>query len=160
MNAIVKRLGASASLAGLGALVLGCVIALPAFAKTADETKAFVEKAVAHVKAVGQAKAFADFSKTDGAFIDGELYMFCFAADGTTKAHGGNPGLLGKNLISVKDPDGFASTAALIKTGLEQGAGWVDFKWPNPASKKIEKKSAYVVKVDNSTICGSGYYKG
>jgi signal transduction histidine kinase len=147
----------------IGAFVIASAFcaATPAMAAaTAESTKAFVEKAVAHVKSVGKEKAFADFSKTDGPFIDGELYMFCFAPDGMTLAHGGNPALLGKNLITVKDPDGLASTAALIKTGMEQGAGWVDFKWPNPASKKVEQKSSYVVKVDDKTVCGSGYYKG
>ncbi|WP_162913185.1 cache domain-containing protein [Rhodospirillaceae bacterium SYSU D60014] len=131
-----------------------------AFAKTAEETKAFVEKAVAHIEAVGQKQAFADFSRPDGGFIDGELYMFCFTPDGTTQAHGGNAALLGKNLMSIKDPDGFASTAALIKTGMEQGSGWVEFKWPNPTTKKVEQKAAYVVKVGDRIVCGSGYYKG
>jgi len=91
-------------------------------ARTADEAKAFAERAVAHIQDVGRDKAFADFSRADGGYVDGELYMFCYAADGTT--------------------------------------GWVDFRWPNPVSKKIEAKSAYVIRVDAATVCGSGYYKG
>jgi cytochrome c len=157
MHTFVRRLGLTAAVA---AVAVSAAFSPALAARTADETKAFVEKAMAHVKAVGESKAFADFTKADGGFVDGELYMFCFAADGTTKAHGGNPALMGKNLIGVKDPDGFASTAALIKTGLEKGAGWVEFKWPNPESKKVEKKAAYVMKVNDATICGSGYYKG
>lgn len=144
-----------------GAFAASMVLGISsAFAKTAEETKAFVERAVAHIEAVGQKKAFEDFTRPDGGFIDGELYMFCFTPDGTTQAHGGNPTLLGKNLMGVKDPDGFASTAALIKTGMEQGSGWVEFKWPNPLTKKIERKEAYVVRVANNIVCGSGYYKG
>jgi signal transduction histidine kinase len=42
--------------------------------------------------------------------------------------------------------------------GLEHGSGWVDYKWPNPVTKKIQTKSAYVVKV-NDNVCGTGYYK-
>jgi cytochrome c len=129
-------------------------------ARTADEAKAFAEKAVAHVKDVGRDKAFADFSRADGGYVDGELYMFCYAADGTNLAHGGNPAFVGKNLLNVKDPDGKLANAEIIRTGLEQGTGWVDFRWPNPLSKKIEAKSAYVIKVDAATVCGSGYYKG
>jgi len=49
--------------------------------------------------------------------------------------------------------------AEMNKIGLTQGAGWYDFRWPNPASKQIQQKSAYVIKIDDHTICGSGYYK-
>jgi signal transduction histidine kinase len=129
-------------------------------ARTADEAKAFAERAVAHIQDVGRDKAFADFSRPDGGYVDGELYMFCYAADGTNLAHGGNPAFVGKNLLNVKDPDGKLANAELIRTGLEQGTGWVDFRWPNPVSHKIEAKSAYVIRVDPATVCGSGYYKG
>ena len=150
----------SSAPAALMALLLISATALPAAARTAAEAKAFAENAVAHIKAVGATKAFADFSRPDGGFVDGELYMFCYAADGTNVAHGGNPAFVGKNLLDVKDPDGVAVNAEIIKLGLAEGTGWVDFKWPNPVSKKVEQKSAYVIKIDNKTVCGSGYYKG
>jgi cytochrome c len=133
----------------------------PAFAaRTADEAKAFAERAVAYIKEVGAEKAFRDFSRPDGGFVDGELYMFCYSKDGVNKAHGGNPAFVGKNLLAVKDPDGVLANAEIIKKGLQDGSGWVDFKWPNPVTKKVEMKSAYVIKVDDDTVCGSGYYKG
>lgn len=134
---------------------------LPAVAQaaTADETKAFVEKSINHIKAAGEDKAFADFSRSDGGFVSGELYMFCYAPDGTNKAHGGNPTFVGKNLLSVRDPDGVQVNAEIIKLAMAKGSGWIDFKWPNPVSKKVETKSAYVVKVNDQTVCGSGYYK-
>jgi signal transduction histidine kinase len=86
--------------------------------------------------------------------------VFCFAADGTTLAHGGNPALVGKNLINVRNPDGKLGNAEIIHTGLEQGAGWVDVRWQNPVSKKIEAKSVYVIRLDANSVCASGYYKG
>ncbi len=146
-----------------GLLAAAAIVALaaPAFAgATAEQTKAFVERAVAHIKAAGPQKAFADFSRPDGGFVDGELYMFCYAMDGLNKAHGGNPALVGKNLYNLKDPDGFQVNAEIIKKAQAEGAGWIDFKWPNPLSKKVEAKTAYIIKVDSDTVCGSGYYKG
>lgn len=149
------------ALKGVSVAAVICGVTLgPALAKTPEETKAFVEKAIAYIKSVGKEKAFKDFSRPDGGFVDGELYMFCYAPDGTNLAHGGNPSFVGKNLLHVKDPDGVEANAEIIKTGMTQGAGWVNFKWPNPVSKKIEVKSAYVVKVDDQAVCGSGYYKG
>ncbi|HUB11155.1 MAG TPA: cache domain-containing protein [Acetobacteraceae bacterium] len=104
-------------------------------------------------------QAFADFSKPGGPWIQGELYVFCQADDGTVVAHGGNPALVGKNLLNVKDPDGRTPNAEMNKLGLTKGSGWYDFRWPNPATRQIQEKSAYVIKIDDHTICGSGYYK-
>jgi len=143
----------------LASAISAAVPSLPAVAATADEAKAFAEKAAQHVKDVGEQQAFADFSKPGGPWVKGELYVFCQAEDGTVVAHGGNPAIVGKNMLNVKDPDGKAPNAEMNKLGLSQGAGWYDFRWPNPATKQIQEKSAYVIKIDDHTICGSGYYK-
>ena len=126
---------------------------------TADEVVAFVDKMVAHIKEVGETQAFADFSDTKGAWVKGDLYGFCHALDGTSLAHGGNPNLVGKNLLSFKDPDGVAMNAQLIDLVKKDGKGWVDYKWPNPATKKVQAKSVYGEMVDGKFLCGSGYYK-
>ena len=43
--------------------------------------------------------------------------------------------------------------------GFEHDCGWVDFKCPNPVTKRIENKSACVIHT-NDVVCGVGYYKG
>jgi signal transduction histidine kinase len=73
-------------------------------------------------------------------------------------AHGTNRSLLGRNLMRMKDPDGAEPVMLIVKLGFEQGRGWVDFKWPNPVSKKIENKSAYIIRT-GAIICGVGYYR-
>jgi cytochrome c len=71
------------------------------------------------------------------------------------KAHGGNRAFVGRNLLHIKDPDGKEPNALIVKMGFEQGQGWVDFKWPNPVTKEIESKSAYVIRT-NEVVCGVG----
>lgn len=145
---------------GMGALLCFAVAApLAAQAATPDEAKTMSQKAAAYIKEVGAEKAFADFSRPDGGFVNGELYVFCYDHDGNNKAHGGNPSFVGKNLLHVKDPDGNEPNAMIVDTGFGQGEGWVSFKWPNPMSKKIEAKSAYVIRTGD-VVCGVGYYKG
>lgn len=141
------------------ALILGS-LAIPATsqAATPDEAKGLSERAASYVKQVGDEKAFADFTRPDGGFVKGELYVFCYDHDGVNKAHGGNPAFVGKNLLHIKDPDGKEPNAEIVKVGFEQGKGWVDFKWPNPTTKKIQPKSAYVIHT-NDVVCGVGYYK-
>jgi cytochrome c len=128
--------------------------------RTGEEVKAILERAVAHIRDVGHQQAFADITRPDGNYVDGELYIFCYAPDGTTLAHGSNATLVGKNLSGMKDPDGKLVIVDLLHVGMEQGQGWIDFRWPNPLTKKIEAKSAYIIRADATTVCGSGYYKG
>ena len=131
----------------------------PAVATTAEQAKAFSERAAAHIKEVGEEQAFVDFTRKDGGFVDGELYVFCYDRNGVNKAHGSNPSFVGRNLLHIKDPDGAEPNLLIVKMGFEEGQGWVDFKWPNPVTKRIENKSAYVIRT-NDVACGVGYYKG
>jgi cytochrome c len=128
-------------------------------AATPEQAKAFSERASAYIKQVGEKMAFADFTRADGGFVEGELYVFCYDRKGTNMAHGGNMSFVGRNLLHIKDPDGAEPNAMIVKMGFEQGRGWVDFKWPNPVTKRIENKSAYVIRT-NDVACGVGYYKG
>ena len=82
---------------------------------------------------------------------------FCFEKDGKTVAHGANAKLIGKNLGAIKDADGKKFVGELISTGYS-GGGWVDYRWPNPVSKKVEQKSS-IVKQAGDDVCGVGIYK-
>lgn len=146
-----------------GAAAFATLVSSPAWADAkADEVVAFVKKAVAHVNTVGEEKAFADFSdKSSPEWIKGELYIFCHdMANGTNVAHGGNPALRGKNILGLKDPDGLMVNQLIFdKMKTNNGTGWVDYKWPNPTTNKVEPKAIYSEVVKAHYVCGSGYYK-
>ncbi len=127
---------------------------------TAEQAKAMVEKGLAHIKTVGIDKAAEDFSTKDGKWHEKDLYVFLQKFDGNTIAHGGNKGLVGKNMIDLKDANGQAFIRSMIDTAKSKGSGWVDYMWTNPQSKKVEPKSTYVVKVpDFDGLIGVGIYK-
>ena len=128
-------------------------------AATPEQAKAYSERASAHIKKVGEKQAFADFTRRDGGFQEGELYVFCYDSKGVNMAHGGNPAFVGRNLLHIKDPDGAEPNLLIVRMGFDHERGWVDFKWPNPVTKRIENKSAYVIRT-NDVTCGVGYYKG
>ena len=157
-----SRLAESARrMVGRAAVILGAlVVSASAHSGTAQEAQALAERAVRHIHDVGRKQAFADFSRPDGGFVDGELYVFCQDASGVVVAHGGNPKLVGRNMADVRGPDGRLANVEINHLGLTQGSGWLEFRWPNPVTKRIELKAAYVLKVDDHTVCGSGYYKG
>ncbi len=146
----------------LAALLLSSCIALPALAEdgrgTKEEAKGLLDRAIAHVNEVGIDSAFADFSRKDGGYVDRDLYVYCFDMEGKAMAHGGNPGLIGKNLMEMKDPDGVQPVKESIRILQAAAEGTLDFKWPNPVSKKIEAKSAFLSRAKEDW-CGVGYYK-
>jgi len=133
------------------------VLTLPAWGGgTPKEAKALVEKAIAFYKANGKEKALAEFSKPKGQFTKGDLYIFAYNPTGTIIAHGGDPKLVGKDFTGVQDPDGKYFAREFIKIGPE--GGWVDYKWMNYVTKKVDAKTTYLKRIDD-VIIGCGAYK-
>lgn len=127
---------------------------------TADQAKALVEKGLAHIKAVGVDKAGEDFTSKDGKWQDKDLYIFLQKLDGTMIAHGGNKALVGKNHWELKDANGKLFVREMVDVAKNKGAGWVDYMWTNPVSKKLEAKSSYVVRIPGfEGYIGVGIYK-
>jgi signal transduction histidine kinase len=126
---------------------------------TPDEAKALVEKAAALIQSEGAEKAFPVIDDHDGPFVKGDLYVFVASLDGTTVAHGANKAMIGKNLKAMKDADGKYFLQEMISVATTTGSGWVDYKWPNPVTKKIENKSSFVEKAGEYLV-GCGVYKG
>ncbi len=127
-------------------------------AATQADVQTFVEKAVAYARMNGKDAALAAFTAPGGEFHDGELYIYAYDFDGTVIAHGGDPSLVGKNLIGMKDPNGVPVIKDLVHLA-EDGSGWLYFMWGNPLNdNRVEPKLGYVMKVDDSWFLGSGTY--
>lgn len=129
-----------------------------ALADDAADATAIVKKAVAYIKDNGKEKAFVEFNNPTGAFTKGELYVFVSDMQGKMLSHGANTKLIGKNLIDLKDADGKLFVKDYTELAKAKGSGWVDYKWVNPNTKNIDKKSTYVEKTDD-VIVGAGIYK-
>ena len=122
------------------------------------EATAMVKKGVAFLKASGKDKGYAAISEKGGQFSDRDLYLTVYGLDGTVRAHGANEKMIGKNLIDLKDVDGKAFVKERMDMASSKSSFWQDYKFTNPVSKKIEPKSAYCEKLDDSVVCG-GVYK-
>lgn len=149
----------------LFAQVVSCLLALTfshavlaAERGSADEAVAMVQKAISYIKANGRDKAFAEINNPAGRFRDRDLYVFVGDFKGNVLAHGGNPKLVGKVLIDLRDSDGKYLVKAYNELAATKGKGWTDYKWLNPKTSSIDQKSSYVEKVDELVI-GCGIYK-
>ena len=129
-------------------------------AATAAEAQAMVKKGVAHIKAHGRDKAYADIINRDNKdFHDRDLYLAVHKLDGTCVAHGVNEKMVGKNFIEMKDIDGKEYIKERVEFGKTQASFWTDYKFPNPVTKKIEAKTAYCERLDDTVVCGGIYKK-
>ncbi|WP_240668691.1 cache domain-containing protein [Piscinibacter defluvii] len=125
---------------------------------TADEATTMVKKGIAYIKSNGKDKGYAEISNKAGQFTDRDLYLVVYGLDGTVRAHGANEKMIGKNLIELKDVDGKPFVKERVELAQSKGTFWQDYKFTNPVSKKIEPKSMYCERLEDSAVCG-GIYK-
>ena len=122
------------------------------------EATAMVKKGVSFIKANGKDKGYAEVSNKSGQFKDRDLYLTVYGLDGVVRAHGANEKMIGKNLIDLKDVDGKAFVKERLDMAKSKPSFWQDYKFTNPETKKIEPKSMYCEKLEDSVVCG-GIYK-
>jgi cytochrome c len=126
---------------------------------TAEEAKLLVEKAAVYHQAQGKEATLKELNNPQGQFVKGDLYVFAYAlADGVVIAHPTNPKLVGKNMIDIPDPDGKLFRKEIWEVAKAKGAGWVDYKYLNPESKKVERKTTFCLKIGD-LILNCGAYK-
>jgi signal transduction histidine kinase len=145
----------------LTAITLVVGVSFPAWGgefATKDEAIAMVNKAVAFYKKEGAEKAFSEFDKKPGDFIDRDLYVLVYGTNGKVLAHGANAKLIGKDMSDAQDVDGKYYVKERIALAAKQPTFWQDYKFVNPVSKKIEPKEAYCSAQGDAIIC-SGVYK-
>jgi len=154
MNLLQRMIAAASAAAALAA---GPALAKPEFA-SADEAVAMVKQGVVFLKANGKDKGYAAISSKAGPFSDRDLYLVVYGLDGMVYAHGANEKMIGKNLIDLKDVDGKPFVRERVEMGKARSSFWQDYKFTNPVSKKIEPKSMYCERLDDTVVCG-GIYK-
>ena len=120
-----------------------------------DEAKAMALKAAEHYRQSGADKAFSDFNSSPD-WHDRNLYVFAVRNDGTQAANGGNPALIGRNVIDMRDVDGKLTNREMLAV---KDQGWVEYKWRNPQNNTVQEKATYVVRVSDDTIVAVGAYK-
>jgi cytochrome c len=138
------------------ALVAGPVSA--AENATAKEAEAMVKKGIVYIKANGKDKGYAEVTSKQSQFKDRDLYLVVYQLDGKVLAHGANEKMVGRVLIDLKDVDGKEFVRERVELGKAKPSFWQDYKFTNPVSKKVEPKTAYCERLEDTVVCG-GIYK-
>lgn len=144
-------------------LALSAAFTLPALAQergTKEEATALVKAGVEHIKKVGAAQAYKDFTEDKANWTKKDLYVMVYDAKNVGLAHGANKAIVGRDMGAVKDANGVAIVVDMNKIAASKGKGWLDYDWPHPQTKKIEPKSTYVEKLPSGEgFIGVGVYR-
>ena len=122
---------------------------------------ALVKEAVAFGKKNGKEALVKETNQGQGRFhvkTGDDLYVFIYDMAGVCQAIGFQSQMVGVNRWGVKDPDGKLFLQEMIGVAKTKGSGWVDYKYPNPKSGRIEDKTSYVENLDGWMV-GCGIYK-
>jgi len=134
-----------------------CSGALQAAEPTERDAIAMAERGAAFVKASGKDEMIRKINAKDPEFNQGALYLAMRDLSGITIAHP-TTALIGKNLVDVPDADGKPFRHEMVALANGKGKGWVDYKFKNPATGKVEAKSTYVLRVGDVAL-EAGIYK-
>jgi signal transduction histidine kinase len=114
---------------------------------TAKDAIALAEKGAQFIRQYGK----------DPIFNHGALYLAMRDLKGITLAHP-TTSLIGKNLLDVPDADGKLFRHDMVAIANGAGRGWVDYKFRNPATGKVEAKTTYVLRSGDVAL-EAGIYK-
>jgi cytochrome c len=124
---------------------------------TKEEAVAMVDKAVHFVEENGAAKAYEVFNDRVGPFVDRDLYIMVYDLNGKCLAHGANSKLIGMDLIDAQDVDGKFYVKERVETAKTKNSYWLDYKFADPVTRKLEPKSTYCRRLGDTVICAGVY---
>ena len=142
------------------AAVCSSFLSITSFANefgTKEEAAALLDRAVALLR-VDKNRALDLFTTGDGGLIQKDLYVFCFAPDGTVIAH---PNIVGLNTFDndFVDVQGIQLGKALFNAARAGATGEATYQYERPTtgSDKAFTKTALMTRVAG-IVCGVGYY--
>ncbi|RZT10090.1 Cache domain-containing protein [Duganella sp. CF402] len=138
---------------GMAVMVCCAVQAAP----NEKDAVALAEKGAQFLRAHGRAEMVARINGKDPEFNQGALYLAMRDMSGITVAHP-TTALIGKNLLDVPDADGKLFRQEMVALARGPGHGWVDYKFRNPETGKVEAKRTYVLRVGDVAL-EAGIYK-
>ncbi|MET0857438.1 MAG: cache domain-containing protein [Telluria sp.] len=149
----MKLLTSAVLLAAIG-------VSIPALAAEPTEKDAIsmVEKGAAFMKASGKEEMIKKINAKDPDYVQGALYLTMRDSKGVILANPVNAAMIGKDLVDVPDADGKLFRREILELAKSKGKGWVDYKFKNPSSGKVEDKTTYIYRVADVTL-EAGIYK-
>ncbi|MEK8033739.1 methyl-accepting chemotaxis protein [Ideonella sp. DXS29W] len=123
---------------------------------SADEAKDLVERARALVTEKGWREAASMFNNPYGGFVDRDLYIYAFDANGRYLANGVDPSLLGRPLhecpgVPTLVADSFLDQA---RRAVGSGGGWIEYDFQKLGMGQAVPKCGYILPLGDDGFIG------
>jgi signal transduction histidine kinase len=109
-----------------------------------------VESAADLIEQRGPEAAFREFDRPDSRWRNSSTYLFVYDANGTCVWHGLDPELVGRNLISLRDPLGKPVVQSIVDVAGRpepDASDWMFYLWEERNDFHPDWKSSYIRKV-------------
>jgi hypothetical protein len=124
---------------------------------TLKDCKALVKRGRKLIESIGMDRALEELGDPGGAYVDLDIYISVYSMEGYTLQHPYDKSWVGVYTLETKDAQGKYFIKEMIDAAREKGSGYVDYTFMNPISKKEERKTAYVEKVENVVLASGAY---
>lgn len=112
---------------------------------------------VVHEKGFPVDEVFSTLSYPTGRFVMGDLYLYAVDFNGQMMANGDRPGLIGTNVLNVKDPEGKFVNQEIIESLKKASDGvWITYKSKNATKMTYAQK--VTDKAGKMYFIASGFY--
>ncbi len=135
-------------------------------AQTLKEFVLWAESVFAAVDDINEGAKLIQEVRTEGSDYNvGNVYVILFTTQGQVFIHGEDPNIDGKNAVNVKDDEGNLVVQEMLETGAEDGGGFVDWCWDDPADDDDEFcKDSYAIRyyskiAEVDFVLVGGYYQ-
>jgi cytochrome c len=125
----------------------------------ADQAKDLAIAAAELIGTKGLDDGCPEMRVSGGHFYRGETYAFIMDLKGVWRCFPPKPAAEGQSALEVQDPDGKLLVKEMNEIAATKGEGWVNYRWNNPATGKIEPKFTYIKRIPGTDLySASGYY--
>jgi signal transduction histidine kinase len=127
--------------------------------QTQEQLFTLVNRVVRYAKDNGKEKTLTEIGKPDGAFVNGDLFVWAETFDGVILADPFSKDMVGKSFINYTDPYGEMTTIVGIEA-IRNGTGYTHAMFPDTAAGSMKQvpKLIYMKPVDDTWWIGSGIY--
>lgn len=124
---------------------------------SADEARNLVERAMSLIQRHGLQEAMRQMHALDSGCVDRDLYVFITDRRGVYRLHCADPKKEGSRVHEVAgiDGDAFVRDSWIAANSNH----WVDYAIVNPVTGVPQRKTSYVLPIENEFVLGCGFYR-
>jgi signal transduction histidine kinase len=141
----------AAAAACAAVVMMSATVCFAASKTTPDEAKALAIQAANLVSQKGLDAARKAFNE-DATYKHDDIYVTVMDLKAAWVIYPLKPAAEGQSALNIKDADGKMLAQEMLSVATGPGEGWVEYRWMNPTSSKIEPKLTFVKRIPNHDL--------